>query len=135
MDIPGITILDKDEIKEGFTAYDVPLLAPRPNDFVSSPQIQYVTLGSGAGRQLDVSYFVTYRYFHAPIGTGDLSTTWSEMIDAVFSILDVVIDNDKVVGLEDFSLSSIGDFCEVVDGSNNSYHGCDITFKVLEFVN
>jgi hypothetical protein len=133
--IDRLKILDLYQVKEGFTAYDTPLLCPRPNDFVSSPLVTPVSFGSGEGRQLDVRYTLTYRYFHAPAGTGDQSKTWADMVVNVFKIFDAVLENDALAGLIDLSLSSISEFGAVSDGSNNMYHGCDITFLILEHVN
>lgn len=133
--ISGVTVKDKDELREGWTAYDCPLLVPLPNGFVSAVNIQPVSFGSGSGRQLNVTYSLTYRYFHAPIGRGDITQTWSEMVDKVFSIFDAIAANDKLNGLIDLQLASVSEFGVVVDGANNQYHGCDITLRVLEFVN
>lgn len=135
LSISGVTIKDKDELREGWTAYDCPLLTPLPNNFISAFSVSPRNMGSGSGRMLDVSYTLTYRYFHAPVGSGNLTKTWSDMVDKVFAILDAILANDKISGLIDMSLSSVSDFGVVVDGANNQYHGCDISLRVLEFVN
>lgn len=135
LSISGVTIKDKDELREGWTAYDCPLLTPLPNNFVSGISAIPRSMSSGAGRQLDVSYTLTYRYFHAPVGSGNLAQTWSDMVDKVFAIFDAILANDKLNGLIDLSLSSVSEFGVVVDGANNQYHGCDIALRVMEFVN
>lgn len=132
--INNFRILDLDEVREGFTAYDTPLLSPRPDEFISAPTVTPVSFGSGEGRQLDVSYTITYRYFHAPVGEGDIATTWAQMVVNTFKIFDAVLQNDALSGLIDLNLSSVSTFGTVVDGSNNVYHGCDISFRVLEHV-
>jgi len=133
--IPDLRIYDKHEIKEGWTAYDCPLLAPRPNDFISGLTVIPVNFGTGTAHKLDVSYTMTYRYFHKPVGSGDLAFTWSEMVDYVYKIFDAILINDALTGLIDLTLTSVSEFGEVVDGANNLFHGCDISFRVLEFVN
>lgn len=135
LDIEGVNIRDMNSLKESFDAYDCPLLSPRPNDFVSAPSVTAVNFGTGDSRKLDVSYTLTYRYFHAPIGTGDLTDTWAAMVVNVFKIFDAILDNDALTGLIDLALSGVSDFGVVVDGGNNQFHGCDITFRILEFVN
>ena len=135
LEIEGVKVLDKDELKAGFTAYDCPLLAPLPNGFMSAPQITAVNMGTGTARKLNVTYTLTYRYFHAPIGQGELEQTWSEMVDNVAAILDVIFVSDALTGAIDFNLQGISEFGMVQDGSNNLYHGCDLTFSVMEFVN
>lgn len=133
--IEGVTVLDKNKLKEGFTAYDCPVLIPRPNEFVSAPIITNVSFGSGSTRQLDVRYTLAYRYLHAPVGQGELLTTWSDMVDNLFLIIDAILANDAITGAVDFSLQGITELGDVGDGSNNMFHGCDIIFNVLEFVN
>ena len=108
--------------------------SPRPDEFISAPTVTPVSFGSGEGRQLDVSYTITYRYFHAPVGEGDIATTWAQMVVNTFKIFDAVLQNDALSGLIDLNLSSVSTFGTVVDGSNNVYHGCDISFRVLEHV-
>lgn len=135
LDVEGVSIRDMSSLKESFDSYDCPLLAPRPNDFVSAPSVSAANFGTGTSRKLDVSYTLTYRYFHAPIGTGDLTDTWAAMVINLFKIFDAILINDALTGLIDLAFTGISDFGSVGDGGNNQFHGCDITFRILEFVN
>lgn len=135
LSISGVTIKDKDELREGWDAYDCPLLVPLPNGFVSGVSVQSVSMGSGSGHQMNVSYTLSYRYFHAPVGSGDLVKTWSDMVDKVFAILDVILANDALSGLIDLNASAVSEFGVVRDGADNLFHGCDFAFRVMEFVN
>mgnify|MGYP000848987976 FL=1 len=133
--ISGVTVKSMSQLKDGWDAYDCPLLCPLPNEFVSAPSVVPVNMGSGTSRKIDFSYTLNYRYFHAPVGTGDITDTWAALVTKAFVIFDAILANDAISGLIDLNLSSISNFGTVNDGANNVYHGFDISFRVLEFVN
>lgn len=135
LNIEGVTVLNKDEIKESFTGYDCPVFCPRPNEWITAPQVVSVSFGSGESHQMDITYNLVYRYLHAPIGQGDLVKTWSDMVDGLFRILFAIATNDAITGLVDLQLVNITQFGEVQDGSGNSFHGCDVTMRITEQVN
>jgi hypothetical protein len=135
IEVDGVTIKDKSELKTGWDAYDCPLFCPRPNEFVSAPQVVAENFGTGTTRKLSVFYSLAYRYFHAPIGSGDLEDTWSDMVDNIFLILDAILVNDAITGVVDLSVQAITEFGAVQDGANNLFHGCDVILRVQEFVN
>lgn len=135
LSISGINVLDKDEIKESFTGYDCPVLCPRPNEFITAPQVVSASFGTGTSHQMDVTYNLTYRYFHAPVGQGDLVKTWSDMVDGLFLIFYAIATNDAITGLIDLQITNITQFGEVQDGAGNGFHGCDITMRILEHIN
>jgi len=134
LEISGVKIKDKDELKEGWDAYDCPLLCPRPNEFVSVPVVTSVSFGSGATHQMNVTYNLNYRYFHAPVGKGDLIQTWSDMVDNLFEIFYQIAVNDVVEDAIDVQIVNVTQFGVVEDGAGNNFHGCDITLKILEYL-
>jgi hypothetical protein len=135
LSVNGVRIVDKNEIKEGWDAYDCPVLSPRPSDFITAPQVESVSFGSGSTNQLNVSYTLGYRFFYAPVGSGDLLQTWSEMVDKLFLIFDAINANDAINGLIDLTLTDVSQFDVVEDAAGNQFLGCDIALRVLEFVN
>ena len=135
LSIAGVTIKDKDELKDGWDAFDCPLLCPRPTDFMTGFIEERVSFGSGSTRQANISYVLAYRFFYAPVGTGDFLIIWSAMIDKAFAIVDAIIANDAIAGLIDLSHEDIVQSDVVEDAAGNQFIGCDIPIRVLEFVN
>lgn len=135
IEIAGVKMRDKSELKEGWDAYDCPLFCPRPNEFMSAPTVEIESFGSGTSRQICFYYNLAYRYFHAPVGKGDYEDTWSDMVDNVAKIIDALLINDAVTGAIDLSIQNITEFGAVQDGANNLFHGCDFILRIKEFVN
>lgn len=132
LSISGVRVFDIDQIPED-CRMQVPALIPRPDGYITdlSPTVQ--SFGSGGTAKLDLSYTLTYRYLHAPLGTAQLFSTYSGMIAKLALILETIFANDVVSGAVDLQTVALSDVGPVEDPAGNMYHGADISFRVLEF--
>ena len=133
--VDGLKICDLDEIPETVDPRQ-PTIFPNPVNFVSNIEQVRDSFGGGSVAKQHVTYDLTYRLCYAPVGSGrGLFEIYPDMVAAAYRFLDAVVAVDVMVGLEDITVIAIPAFGPVPDMAGNNFHGCDITLKVLEFVN
>jgi hypothetical protein len=133
LSISGVNVKDIDTLPEDCTLL-CPVFYPRPDGFITdlSPTVQ--SFGSGGTAKLDLSYTLTYRYLHAPLGTHGLFDTYAGLIAKLELILEAIFANDAITGAVDLQTVGVSDVGPVADPAGNMYHGADISLRVLEFV-
>jgi hypothetical protein len=134
--IEGVNIRDIDELSEGVTARECPVLYPEPVNFISNFELVRDSTGPGATALQHATYDLTYTFLYAPIGAGrGLFDVYDESIEKVGLILDAIITNDAITGLVDLRPQDTINIGPVADPSGAIFHGCQLVFSVMEFVN
>jgi hypothetical protein len=135
LSIPGVTIKDVDQIAENTTVL-TPILYPRPNGYLSNFRAtDGRTFGSMGTEQLTITYDLTYRYLHAPIGggLGGLFNVYGGLITNVATIAKAILMNDVITGAVDVQLKDVASIGPVSDPAGNVYHGCDLVLHIREY--
>ena len=137
LSITGVTLKDLDEIPEGVDPADCPILYPEPDGLLSNIGVEPVSLSTGTSRQANVTYNLRYTFLHSAVGEGaGLFDVFPDMIAKVVLILNAVLTNDYITGLQDFQVVSIANFGPVTDPSASmTFHGTQFEFSVLELWN
>lgn len=136
LNISGVTIKDTDEIPEEVTSRNKQMLIPKPDGFLSGFNLVRASLSTGSGGQWDVPYSLTYRYLHSPAATGrGLFDLYPAFVAKVVLIINAIMENDGIAGVEDFKFRDIQNFGPVADPLGNIFHGCDLVFDVFELIN
>src|SRR5687767_6199894 len=108
LSISGVTIKDVDEIPQSGNLI-LPILFPRPNDFVTDFSQTLQSFGSGGTAKMDFEYNLNYVFLYAEMGSG-LGTfeIYNGLITKLSAILVAIASNDAVSGLVDLQTSAIG---------------------------
>ncbi len=134
--VAGVTMKDIDQVPENCLEL-CPIFFPRPDRFLSNVVYTPQSVGPGSSRQADLAYTLTYSYLHAPIvgGLGGLFEVYSGMLAKVVLVMNAIISNDSLSGAVDVELKEIGPGFVVQDPAGNTYHGCDVAIRIMEFIN
>lgn len=136
LNISGVTIKDLDAIPEEVTNRDKQILIPKPDGFVTGFNLERASLSTGASGQWDVRYSITYRYLHSLIASGrGLFDLYPSFVAKAVLIINAIMENDGITGVEDFTFRDIQNFGPIMDPLGNVFHGCDFVFDVLELIN
>ncbi len=128
-----ITVKDLDEILDQVKPRDTPLLMPGP-EYITAFAPDILTTGSGTGRFINVGYTINYRFFYSAVGAKrKLSTVYQGLTNKVLNIIETFLANDRL-GAIDVTPLSIDSFGVVPDPAGNQFFGCDMSFRVLEFM-
>jgi hypothetical protein len=133
LSIPGVTIKDTDEIPQSANML-LPILFPRPNEFVTDFSQEFVSFGSNGGAKINFEYNLNYVFLFVESGSG-LSTfeIYGGLMQKLSAILVAFASNDAVTGLVDLQTSNVGPI-GIVEGPNGQqYWGVMISLKILEF--
>jgi hypothetical protein len=110
------------------------MVIPRPDGFMSDFEVERMAMSSGTSNVWDVRYTLTYRFLHSEIGLGlGILDAYPKMVDKVMDFVDKMLTSDAVTGAVDLTVEDIGNFGPVSDPSGKMFHGCDISFRILEF--
>jgi hypothetical protein len=133
--IAGVVIKDLDEIPSEVGKRDT-VLAPLP-EYVTDPTMERDSFGGGSTAKMTVEYTLNYRFFLMPVGgTRNSTLEWMvALVDKVALIWDAVLEIDDFSGCVDIVPMSIANMGYVLDATDNTYYGCDLSFRVTEFVN
>ena len=136
LSVTGVTLRDLDEIPEAVDPADCPILFPEPDGFLSNIGVVPVSLSTGESRQADVTYNLRYTFLHSVAGEGaGLFDVFPDMIAKVVLILNEVLTNDTITGLQDFQVVEITNFGPVSDpAASRTFHGTQFVFSILEFL-
>lgn len=133
LSISGVTLKDIDEIPESAQML-TPLIVPRPNDFITNIKPEAKSFGSNGSELMDVSYSLNYVFCYTEIGSGiNAFAPYSGLLSMLILIINTILNNDKVNGLVDIQLESIGDIGSVEDFAGNKFWGCNFSLRCLEF--
>ena len=134
LSVTGVAIKDINEIPDSVNDGDCPMVIPKPDGFVSDFELERVAMSSGASNVLDVHYTLTYRFLHSELGLGmGILDAYPGMVDKVCDFIDKMLVSDAVTGSVDLQVEDISAFGPVSDPSGKMFHGCDISFRILEF--
>ena len=133
LSISGVTIKDIDEIPQSASLL-LPILFPRPNDFVTEFSQQFMSLGSNGAAKINFEYNLNYVFLYAEAGSG-LGTyeLYNGLITKLSAILVAFASNDAITGLVDLQTSTIGSIGIVEGPSGQQYWGLMLSLHVLEF--
>ena len=133
--VTGVTIRDTDGCMDAVTVRDLPLLSPRPFNFVTLNPVERDTYGASTSAKKTVTFSLAYRFFHSAIGQG--RGEWEIFplyLDKIFAIMDVLIATD-LGGTVDMNLTGIPNLGVVVDDADNQFWGSDLDIVCTVFVN
>jgi hypothetical protein len=132
LSISGVTVKDIHEIPD-MVGLGAGVLSPRPDNFVTGFS---VTPAEVSSQNLDVRYTLNYVYFHCKIqgGLGGLFSVYSGLITAIAAIVKAFANDAKLSGSIDGGLPVINRIGPIMDASGNSYHGCEVSISILQFL-
>src|SRR5688500_9661643 len=106
LSISGVSIKDIDEIPQSGNML-LPILFPRPNDFVTDFSQAFRSFGSGGTAKIDFEYNLNYVFLLAEAGSGiGALAIYSGLITKLSAILVAIASNDAVSGLVDLQTSA-----------------------------
>lgn len=137
LSVTGVTIKDLDEIPEAVDPADCPILFPEPDSFLSDFGMEVLSLAPGSVAAINVTYNLRYTFLHSVVGEGaGLFDVYADFIAKMVLILNEVLTNDVITGLQDFRVASIANFGPVSDpAASRTFHGTQFLFSVLELWN
>ena len=134
--VTGLTILDADQIPVEMTQRDCPVLFPRPDEFITDFTSERQSFGPASAAARDVTYTLNFILAYAPVGTGrGIFEPYKNMLVLAYKVIDAIHADDD---LSDYGLdvtARIGNVGLVSSPGGAQYHGCVISFDILELVN
>ena len=132
--VTGLKIFDLDEIKELMQPRDLPCLMPHPRDFITGFSPTQLGFGSGSNKSFTLEYSEHYRLYFKPVtGAVKFFGPYSDLVKMVKKIFKVFLVNEEIAGLA-LVVPRIEAIGGVEDQAGNIYHGADIAFDVIEYV-
>jgi hypothetical protein len=134
LNVPGVAIKDLNEIP---TAVDLrrPTLFPVPENAFSDFAVTRQSQGGAGTALMEARYNINYRFCCFPVGSGrGLFDIYDGFMERVVAILNAVLAADMVTGLIDIE-EWYWSFGIVVDPAGVEFYGCDLSMRVMEFVN
>ena len=133
--IAGVRVVDYDSIPTEILERDCPVLYPKPNELVSNLTVERETFGldSNANTKKNVTYDLRYVLAYQKIGAGrNLFESYPDMVDKIFAVQEAITELDTTGGVIDITCAPVT-WGVVQDPSGNAFHGCEFSFRVLEF--
>lgn len=131
--IPGITILDLDEMPQAVSERPLPLLGPSSNDpsFLTDWASRRVSL---QGNQVN-EYTLNYTLFHAPVGADrGLFKQYPAMVENARRVVEALqAEPPRVDGCKSIALAGMPAFGAVFDASGQQFHGATFAIRIVEF--
>jgi len=131
--VTGLTIKDMDQIPGAAEMRSATLL-PLP-DFLTNYEFERNSVGGGSIAKMTVYYQLNYRLLYKPAGAGRAIEYFDNMVSMVGLIMDAVMAIDTMSGTVDITPVSVTNMGLVNDPADNPFYGCDIAFRIMEFVN
>jgi len=138
LSVSGLTIKELDGIPSEVGVRSS-LLIPLPN-YLTDGEVERDSFGASKAA-MTVSYTINYRLCYQPVGTTRVMTldVFQGLVQMVGLIWDAVLAIDvfiaahsEVVDIIPVSISNMG---IVNDPADMPFYGCDLAFRVQEFVN
>ena len=127
--ITGVTVKDSDQIPQAIgTGYAV--LCPRPDNFITGLSI---TPDEVSKQLLRVRYTLNYQYFHCRIGAS-LFSAYGDMLTKLALIVKAFANDATLSGALDNGSPTIGRMGPTMDAAGNTYHGCEVSMTILQFL-
>jgi len=136
LSVSGLTIKDVDEIPQAVNNRDCPLLVPNPDNYVSGFYVVSDSFGIGSGHKWTAQYTLNYILLYAAVGAGRTTVMekYSGMVSTAFAFFDALFAANSLSGSVDFEPGMIDGF-GMVDMASVSFHSCNVSLKVKEFIN
>ena len=133
MDISEVSIYGIENIPENCIG-STPLLAPRPDDFITD--LTFTRESMGAGEMMNIEYVLHWQYLHAPMGSNnDLFETYNGMIENLAKIIEGISEITSLTGGVDLVIDGIEKIAVIKDITGNEFHGVELSIRVTEFIN
>lgn len=129
LSISGVTVKDSDEIATTI-GLGIAVLCPRPDSFITNLTIVPAELSK---QNLDATYTLNYIYYHCKIG-GDFIADYSAMLTKIALLIKAFSNDAVLTGALDNGEARINRIGPVQDGSGNTYHGCEISIDIKQFL-
>lgn len=131
--ISGVTIKDLTAIPDNASVL-CPILIPQPNGYMTNVSMSFEGLGSNGTAAMNLEYDLNYVYLHCETGSGiNAFAPFSSLMTKLAAILVVIMSNDKINGLVDMKLQSVGNIGVIQDPAGNEFWGVLLSFHCLEF--
>ena len=129
-----VGIKDISAVPEAVNQQDCPMLAPRPQGFVTDFGVTRDAFGADAAPKT-VAYTLHYVFFYAPVMQGvGLLEKYDEMVTAAAVVLNHLATNTALSGTTDILPGNIPVFGPVADVTGQQFHGCEIEMRVIQFM-
>ena len=132
----SVTLAIKDiaAIPEAVNQVDCPILAPRPDNFITDFSVTRDTYGADAALKT-VRYRMNYVFYFCPALQGvGIFEKYDDMVTAAAIILNALATNTNLSGAQDILPSGIPSFGMQVDVGGTAFHGCEISLDVAQFM-
>lgn len=131
--VSGLVMKDIHEIPAEASSR-TPMLIPAPS-YITDFEMVRDSFGGGSEAKMTVSYTINYVLCYTPAGAGRVLEYYDDMIAMVGAILDEVLAIDVYEGAVDIVPASVTGMGIVLDPAQAEYIGCNLSFRVQEFVN
>ena len=127
--ITGVTVKDSDQIPQAIGS-GFAVLCPRPDNFITGLSIRRDEL---SGQNLTVRYTLNYQYFHVKIGAS-LFSAYADMLAKLALIIKAFSNDATLSGALDNGYPTIGRVGPIQDAAGNTYHGCEVSMPITQFL-
>ena len=129
-----LNIKDVSAIPEAVNQQDCPVLAPRPDSFVTDFSVTRDSFGADSALK-SAAYTLHYEFFYAPMLQGvGLFEKYDEMVTAAAVILNHLATNTALSGSTDILPASVPAFGAMADATGTLFHGCEIALRVMQYM-
>lgn len=130
--VPGITILDLDEMPASLVGRPLPLLGPSAVNptFLTDWETRRLTLQGNAQN----SYTLNYTLYQVPVGSDrGLFAQYPVMVANAAKVVEAIQALPRVDGCKHIALAGMPQFGPVFDASGQQFHGATFALRVTEF--
>lgn len=126
----NLAIRDISALTTTINQQDCPLLAPRPDDFVSDLRIVRDSYG-GDSAYKTARYTLTYVFYFYPVSAGaGLFEKYGAMVTAAAVILNHLASHTNLTGATDVQPPETVRFGAMADAAGTLFHGCELSLAV-----
>lgn len=130
LSISGVTVKDADEINVN-NLRNPSTLYPRPRDFITDIAVSPDELSK---QKLTMRYTMHYEYYYLPIGSTLSFEKYNTLLTNIAAILSSILNNHIISGAMDTELPAVENIGVIVDPAGNSFFGCAISLRVMQFL-
>lgn len=131
----ALKIKDDSAIPQAVSGFECPILAPKPDNFITNGIITRDTTG-GDSAYKTIVYQLNYILYFAPVEEGTtLFSSYSALVDAWAVIVASLANNtNNISGETDILPLPVQYFGQVADLAGTKFHGCEISFAVKQYL-
>jgi hypothetical protein len=134
LNISGVNVRDAGKIPESVNPQDCPLLAPRPDNFVTNLSVEEESFGGPAAARKSCRYTLNYNFYFAPVAEGhSLFEGYAAMVTKAAAVL-LALATTILSAAHEHQVSGIPQFGPVVDAAGTLFHGCVISVNVRDLM-